>query len=92
MPALAEIRMTLLQGAKLLLGWILFLIQNPGPDPLTVSLARLRTVLWGAHPWTPGEAEVLLNQAGYIQVETMPSGSTAAGVRILGRRSLEEAG
>lgn len=73
-------------------GWISFVIQNPGPDPLTASLARLRTVLWGGHPWTPGEAESLLNQAGYVQVQTLPSGPTAPGVQIIGRRSLEEAG
>jgi predicted O-methyltransferase YrrM len=73
-------------------GWIEFAIQNPGPDSLTAALARLRTVLWGGHPWTTGEAESLLRQAGYTQVQTLPSGPTAPGVRIIGRRPLEEAG
>lgn len=73
-------------------GWIEFAIQNPGPDSLTAALARLRTVLWGGHPWTTVEAESLLRQAGYTQVQTLPSGPTAPGVRIIGRRPLEEAG
>jgi hypothetical protein len=68
-------------------GWISFAIQNTGPDALTASLARLRTVLWGGHPWTASEAESLLRQAGYIQVQTLPSGPTAPTVRIIGRRS-----
>ena len=68
-------------------GWILFGTQNPGPDALAASVARLRTVLWGGHPRTPGEAEALLNQAGFIQVQTLPSGSTARAARIVGRRS-----
>jgi hypothetical protein len=73
-------------------GWNSFVIQNPGPDPLTASLARLRTVLWGGHPWTPSEAESLLIQMGYIQVQTLPSGPAAPGVRIIGRRPLKESG
>jgi SAM-dependent methyltransferase len=73
-------------------GWISFVIQNPGPDPLTAALARLRTVLWGGHPWTPSEAELLLTQAGYIQVQTLPSGVATPGVRIIGRRPLKESG
>ena len=73
-------------------GWIEFAIQNPGPDALTAALARLRTVLWGGYPWTAAEAESLLRQAGYTQVQTLPSGPRAPGVRIIGRRSLEEPG
>jgi 2-polyprenyl-3-methyl-5-hydroxy-6-metoxy-1,4-benzoquinol methylase len=73
-------------------GWIEFAIQNPGPDSLTAALARLRTVLWGGRPWTADEAESLLRQAGYTQVQTLPSWPTAPGVRIIGRRPLEEAG
>jgi SAM-dependent methyltransferase len=68
-------------------GWILFGTQNPGPDALAASVARLRTVLWGGHPRTPAEAETLLNQVGFIQVQTLPSGSTAIASRIVGRRS-----
>lgn len=71
-------------------GWISFGIRNPGPDSLTASLARLQTVLWGGHPWTPSEAESLLTQAGYTQVQTLPSGSATQGVRIIGRRPLND--
>jgi SAM-dependent methyltransferase len=28
-------------------GWLLFAMATPGTDPLTASLVRLRTVLWG---------------------------------------------
>lgn len=28
-------------------GWLLFAMANPGTDPVTASLVRLRTVLWG---------------------------------------------
>ena len=73
-------------------GWIEFAIQNPGPDPLTAALARLRTVLWGGYPWTAGEAEALLKQAGYTQTQMLLSAASAPGVRIIGRRPLEEAG
>lgn len=65
-------------------GWILFGTQNPGPDPLAAAVARLRTVLWGGHPRTPGEAEALLNQTGFIQVQ--PAVSTARAAIIVGRR------
>jgi SAM-dependent methyltransferase len=67
-------------------GWILFGTQNPGSDALAASVARLRTVLWGGHPRTPGEVEALLNKAGFVQVQTLPSGSTAIAARIVGRR------
>jgi hypothetical protein len=73
-------------------GWISFPIENPGPDALTESLGRLRTVLRGGHPWTSAEAESLLKEAGYVQVRTLPSLPTAPSVRIIGRRSLEQAG
>jgi 2-polyprenyl-3-methyl-5-hydroxy-6-metoxy-1,4-benzoquinol methylase len=68
-------------------GWILFGAQHPGPDALAASVARLRTVLWGGHPRTPGEAEALLNQAGFTGVQTLPSRSSARASIIAGRRS-----
>jgi 2-polyprenyl-3-methyl-5-hydroxy-6-metoxy-1,4-benzoquinol methylase len=70
-------------------GWISFVTQNQGSDPLTASLARLRTVLWGGRPWIPGEAEALLEQAGFVQVQTLPSGPS---VRTIGRRPLDPRG
>jgi hypothetical protein len=68
-------------------GWILFGAQHQGPDALAASVARLRTVLWGGHPRTPGEAEALLNQAGFTRVQILPSGSSARASIIAGRRS-----
>lgn len=80
--ALARIHHALRPG-----GWISFVILNPGPDELSASLARLQTVLWGGHPWTPSEALSLLEQAGYVQVTMLPSGPAAPFVRIIGRRA-----
>jgi SAM-dependent methyltransferase len=34
-------------------GWLLFAMANPGPDPVTASLARLRTVLWAGYLMPP---------------------------------------
>jgi SAM-dependent methyltransferase len=68
-------------------GWILFATQSPGRDTLAASVARLRTILWGGHPRTPAEAEALLDQAGFTQVQTLPSGSSARASISAGRRS-----
>src|SRR5262245_23532031 len=67
-------------------GWVVFGIQNPGKDPLTASLARLRTVLWGGCARVLDDAEILLNQAGYTQVQTLPSSPTSIMALIVGRR------
>jgi predicted O-methyltransferase YrrM len=67
-------------------GWILFPNVNPAADPLTIAYARLRTVLFGGRPWTPAEAQALLNQAGYAQVQTLPSPPAVLGTMSVARR------
>ena len=67
-------------------GWILFPSVNPAADPLTVAYARLRTVLWGGRPWTPVEAQALLKQAGYAQIQTLPSPPAVLGAMNVARR------
>jgi SAM-dependent methyltransferase len=66
-------------------GWILFATQNPGSDALAASVARLRTILWGGYPRTAGQAQALLNQTGFSEVQSALSTSRAA--IIVGRRS-----
>ncbi len=67
-------------------GWISFSVQSPGNNALTAALARLRTVSWGGHPWSVEEAESLLRNAGYAQVQALRGPSASAGLRIIGRR------
>jgi SAM-dependent methyltransferase len=80
-PALARLCRTLRPG-----GWLLFPCVNPAGGPLTIAYARLRTVFWGGRPWTPAEAQALLNQAGYAQVQTLPSPPAVLGAMSVGRR------
>jgi hypothetical protein len=44
------------------------------------------TSIWGGRPWTPAEAEALLDQAGYVEVQTLLSPPTALGANSVGRR------
>jgi hypothetical protein len=67
-------------------GWILFASVNPAADPVTITYAQLRTVFWGGRPWTPAEAQALVNQAGYAQVQTLPSPPAVLGAMSVGSR------
>jgi SAM-dependent methyltransferase len=66
-------------------GWLLFAMANPGTDPVTASLVRLRTVLWGGYLMPPDQVEILLRQTGFIDVQTLPSppGAIVALVAVL---------
>jgi SAM-dependent methyltransferase len=67
-------------------GWLLFAMVHPGGDPVTTSLARLRTVLWGGSLITIDEVETLLNQTGFADVTTLPSPPGAVVALIAARR------
>lgn len=54
-------------------GWLLFAMVNPGSDPLTASLVRLRTVFWGGCVMSAGQVETLLGQTGFVDVQTLAS-------------------
>jgi SAM-dependent methyltransferase len=54
-------------------GWLLFAMASPGNDPLGVSIARLRTTLWGGAPIAFQQVEKLLSEAEFKDVETLPS-------------------
>lgn len=64
-------------------GWIVLGLQNAGSDGLTASLARFRTVLWGGNPRSPADAEILLKETGFCEIQTVASPVIAA---IVGRR------
>ena len=66
-------------------GWVLFATVNPSADPLALSLARLRTVEWGARPWTPTEATRVLEESGFEDVVTLPSPPAALVALVAGR-------
>jgi SAM-dependent methyltransferase len=51
-------------------GWLLFGLYAAAPDPVAAAVNDLRIVRSGGHPWTQGEAAVLLDQAGFADVRT----------------------
>ncbi len=53
-------------------GWLLFAMPNPGSEPVTASIVRLRTLLWGGAASTPGEVETLLSRIGFVDVRALP--------------------
>jgi SAM-dependent methyltransferase len=78
--ALARVQRALRPG-----GWLLFAAVNPAADPLALALGRLRTAEWGAHPWTPAEAERLLAEAGFVQTVALPAPPSSVVAFIAGR-------
>jgi SAM-dependent methyltransferase len=67
-------------------GWLLFAMAHPGADPVSASLIRLRTVLWGGYPIAPDQVEKLLSRTGFVDVRTLPSPSGAIVALIAARR------
>jgi SAM-dependent methyltransferase len=54
-------------------GWLLFAMLNPGSDPLTASLVRLRTAFWGGCLLDSRQVETLLGQTGFVDIQTLAS-------------------
>lgn len=67
-------------------GWLLFPMMRPGGDPLTASLARLRTAMFGGLMATPETVEALLRRHGFKAVRTLPGPPTAPVAMVAGRR------
>lgn len=68
--ALARLRDALAPGGWLVAGRF---AAPPGHPPLGEALVALRTVRSGGHPWTDGELEALLRDAGFGPAEHLPT-------------------
>lgn len=64
-------------------GMLVFGMFAPGAGPLGQSLVDLLTIRSGGYPWTGAEAQDLLRDAGFVEVEFVPG---AIGNLALGRR------
>lgn len=70
--ALGRVRDALAPG-----GWLVVGRFPSPPQPLGRALSALRTVRSGGHPWTDGELEALLRDAGFGSVEHVPTAQVA---------------
>jgi len=68
-------------------GWVLFGMAKSGTDPLVSAVVRLRTAQWGGCIMSSDQAESLLTNAGFADVQTMPSPPNALIFITVGRRS-----
>jgi len=68
-------------------GWLLFTMVNPGNDPVTSSIVRLRTVLWGGCVMTQEEVEQLLLRTGFAEVRKLPAPPQAVIALVAARRA-----
>ena len=67
-------------------GWLLLAMANPGSDPESTSVVRLRTVLWGGALINPDQIESLLQRTGFADVRILPSPPGAVVAFIAARR------
>jgi hypothetical protein len=67
-------------------GWLLFPTLRPAGDLLGVSLASLRTAMFGGWITTPEQVEALLTEEGLVEVRTLPGPPHALTAIITGRR------
>ena len=67
-------------------GWLLFAMANPGTDPVTASLARLRTVFWGGSLMAPSQVEALLGKVGFEDIRALASPPNALVALVAARR------
>ena len=68
-------------------GWILFAMAKSGTDPLVSAVVHLRTAQWGGCILSLQQAEKVLTDAGFVDVQTMPSPPNALISITVGRRS-----
>jgi hypothetical protein len=59
---------------------------NPGENPQTAALVRLRATLWGGPLWTGAQGEAVLRDSGLVDVRTLPSPPGALTTLVAGRR------
>lgn len=68
-------------------GWILLASVNPGSDPLAGSFARLRTANFGGALFSSTDVQLILNRAGFVDVQILPGPPSAPVAMIAGRRA-----
>lgn len=67
-------------------GWVLMSAASQNPDPNVAAYLRLVQVLHGGSAITPAEAEALLSDIGYAQVQTLSGAATSRASRVVGRK------
>lgn len=67
-------------------GWLLMPFVNPAAEPFVAALSRLRIALWSGSTMTPIEAEVCLQKAGFVDIQTLPTPSVAIAALVACRR------
>lgn len=67
-------------------GWISIGANNDAAAPPHAALFRLRETLWGGPVWSPGQAEQVLRDAGFVDVRALPTPSSAVVSWVVGRR------
>lgn len=68
-------------------GWLLFAMANPGTDPVTASLVRLRTVVWGGCLLSFSQIDTRLSEAGFVDIRVLASPPSALVALVAARRS-----
>lgn len=68
-------------------GWLLFPMMRPVGDPLADALTGLRIAMFGGYAATTAEAEALLRDHGFADVQTLPSPPGSLTCMVVGRRS-----
>jgi SAM-dependent methyltransferase len=68
--------------------WLLCAVVRPGDDPLGGAVVRLRTALFGGCLLASQEIEVLLRNAGFVQVHTLATSRNALVNMVAARRKL----
>jgi SAM-dependent methyltransferase len=68
-------------------GWCVLALNNPAMEPALEAALGLRLRLSGDSAWSPGQADRLLRDKGYIDVRTLPSSPESPVALVVGRRA-----
>jgi SAM-dependent methyltransferase len=68
-------------------GWISIGANNDSAPAPAAALFRLRETQWGGPAWSPGDAEQVLRDAGFVDVRALPSPANAVVTWVVGRRN-----
>jgi hypothetical protein len=68
-------------------GWVSIAASNDAAPAPIAALFRLRETQWGGPAWNPTQAEQVLRDAGYTDVQSLPCPPTAIVRWVVGRRA-----